>query len=215
MAIDPSKFNMGLSRLLRYSYGGVLLIIMMLLFDKDWAKEMISSTGTSLIVFVVVVVGAGLYVLYRSIIIPLHHWLLVIFQKCYDWKNGVQKKDSVNPVIYLGSLSVGPLWKCMIAYSYLRRAGLFKDKDEVNIRHAETGLLVMTSVGLLAGSLYDKFSVKPTGHFTWMLVMAIIFFVSSFPPSWVQHSLECTEMKKEGNEVGAKLREIGILRPET
>ena len=137
--------------------------------------------------------------------------MLIRYQRWDDNRKDVSQEQSANPVIYLEFLGVRPLWRCMAAYSYLRGTDLFKDKDQVNIKHAETGLLVMSSTGLFLGALYDIFSDKGNGHWVWMFIIAIIFLGCSFPPSWVQHALECDKIRKEKGDVEGKLKDAGLL----
>lgn len=214
MSFDPSKLRLGLSRLLRYSYGGVLFTVLMSIFYPDLIKQVRTAMGGALSVFSVIVIGAGLYVLHRSIIIPVHHYLLIKFMGRREKKKGIEPGKSSNPVIYIQSLGVSSIVCAMVAYSYLRGAEFFNRQDELNIKHAESGLLVMTSAGLLAGAICDAVC-KHKGYFAYMLVGAIIFFIASFPPGWVQHSVECKEMRYKQNEkdkaVTKKLKEAGFL----
>lgn len=214
MVDDLSKLGIGLSRVLRYSYPSILIIVLMWLFEPDKTRNMLESLGKTefLAIFILIVIGAGFYVLYRSIIIPLHHLLFIGFHRFEEKCRGITRKDTMNPVIYLREeLKVSLGWG-MIAYSYLRQSDFFKQKKEIDIKHAEASLLVMTIVGLFAGGIYDKFiRTQPKGYFWFMVVLSMVFFVSSLLYSRVTHSLECQEMRKRKEIVKDKLQEANII----
>jgi len=65
--------GLGLSQLLRYSYGGFLLVGLYSVLDHRTAQEAREAMGWQLTAITALVVGAGLYAIHRTVIIPIHH----------------------------------------------------------------------------------------------------------------------------------------------
>jgi hypothetical protein len=66
---DLNKLGIGLSRLLRYSYGGFLLLLFASIFETSDTKKVMEAIPTTLTVLVVIGIGSAIYALHRSVII--------------------------------------------------------------------------------------------------------------------------------------------------
>ncbi len=225
MDFDFEKLGIGFSRLLRYSYSGLMIILFMMVFHYDWIKERVTDFGTSLTIIGTIVIGTGVYALFRGIVIPIHHLIGIGIHTLCEKKleKGIRarftsKKDkSMNPVVWLrhgltkakgNGVQFG--WG-IIAYSYLRGVGVFGNEKKLNVKHAELGLVVMTSVFLITGAVYDYFVTKK-GYGLEMFIPAVVLLLLSYPPALVQHALECKILKKKENEVTSYLAEVGLIQ---
>ena len=102
---------------------------------------------------------------------PFHLWQMVFFPFCF-WKKERTKiccKDlrrvgrllilwtwrlrspeaSNNPIAYLKKYITGGIQMRIDAYIALRRNSFFLNEEELNVSHAETGLLVMTATAII------------------------------------------------------------------
>jgi hypothetical protein len=233
-SVDTGKvldeLGLGLSRLLRYSYGGFLLIVLARVVNPDEIRNILDMPW-ELTALSALVIGAGIYAVHRSIVIPLHHGLcLILWLK--DWKlvnpqhsfplkhwlgyiwpknwERVTPDNSYSPTSWLGSIGV-PFGRRIAAYTALRRSDFFEERkrQSLNIAHAEHGLVVMTFEGFLLASVYVKF--HPDGsHLDSFAAagLALIFLIASYPGPFVQHHLECLLMRKKASEAGGRHREI-------
>ncbi len=219
MVVNWSDLGLGLSGFLRYCYPGVLFLLFAVFFDDPWIKMKADAIGDNLSIFVTVVFGAGLYIVHRSIVIPCHHFLLILFQRTFEilrhW--GRSRADSRNPVVYLRHKGV--IFGCgIISYSILRRSGFFERHDELDIAHAEIGLIVMTSEALLLAAAYNKWVIATSTKWgSYFFVAGVFLFIVSFVPAWVQHTVEYLEIKRKdesaafiGKKPAALLRKAGV-----
>ena len=83
----------------------------------------------------------------------------------------------------------------MRAYSVVRRSDFFDDAENLDIAHAESGLIVMTGTGLVLGSLYGFglwLSSKPIFHGSYLFLMGIggliVWALSYFPANEQQRA---------------------------
>lgn len=182
------KLAVGLSRALRYSYGGVLL-------GLGWFA--LSGEGLTgpwpLVALSALLLGTGFYAVHRSVVIPIHHLLLCF--SIFAWEKIIRLSPrlSGSPTRWLGSIGV-PWSRRMLAYTTLRRY-FFKEKERetLDIAHAESGLVIMTAEALLVASWYGKGS-EMTGWQV-LLMASLLFFLAPFPAAWGQHSLECMRFR--------------------
>ena len=203
--------GIGLSRLLRYSYGGFLLIVFASLLDHDTTKPTLDAMSWQLASLAAVVVGAGLYATHRAIVVPVHHALLCLFWWIIDIVRKKKLEDSGNPTRWLGSLNVKVLWR-IPAYTALRQSDLFKEeKSDWDIAHAETGLVLMTAEAFLLAAVYVARShAQDPVKWETLASLAAIFFVFSFG-GFVQHAVECRRFKQKKTEIEDALKDIGVL----
>jgi len=69
------RFGDSLSRLLRYSFGGFLAVVIAAKVNPVGAAELLHALTWELAAVACVVVGAGIYTAHRSVVIPVHHWI--------------------------------------------------------------------------------------------------------------------------------------------
>jgi len=207
--------GLGLVRLLCYSYGGFLLVVFAACFAPSGVKTLIDALHPSLAVLAIVVVGAAIYVLHRTIIMPVHHLLVCWFLRVTDKTGDIGDLAEItsSPVIYLGeALGVAP-GRRTAAYNVLRRSEFFTNRESFNVAHAENGLLVMTGVGLLITAVFGLLQHNLLLSLI-LLVLAIIFLAASFRAQMVQYSLECMAIRERPMEAMKILIKTGILRSE-
>lgn len=204
------SLGIGLSRAIRYSFGGFLLIVGLYLIDSSELSGFIDSVSWQLTALCAIITGAGIYALHRSLIIPIHHfcgivilnagefacdcvrWLLELHP--YQWTD--RKRNSLSPTRWLAHLKV-PFFRRILAYATLRRE--FFDEGERNaldVVHAESGLTVMVSESLLAISAYYYFECRYqlSDDFFWI---GIILFLLSALSGIQQHRVECARFKRD------------------
>ena len=68
-------FCRGLSRLVRYSFGGFLAVVIAATVNPAGTAEYFKARPWELAALACVVVGAGIYAAHRSAVIPVHHWI--------------------------------------------------------------------------------------------------------------------------------------------
>lgn len=206
--------GIGLSRLLRYSYGGFLLIALASVVAPIHTHNVLHTIPWELAALSALVIGAGIYAVHRSVAIPLHHLVMCFFWGWIDEKRKVKVEDSVSPTRWLESLTV-PKYRRILAYTALRQSDLLthEERRDFNIAHAENGLVVMTSEGFLIAGLYALCHHKAP-FVTWMLfVLFFLFFLAPYPRAFDQHRFECMMLRKknEDGSVTGKLIALGII----
>jgi hypothetical protein len=210
------SLGVGLLRLLCYSYGGFLLVVCAACFSHSQIKAVIDALHPSVAVLAIVVIGAAIYVLHRSIVMPVHHLLLCSLFRIGDRARGTGEhaEFSPDPTRYLGEAIGVPARRRITAYNILRRSDFFPNRDSLNVAHAENGLLVMSGVGLLIAAGYAVSQGKSFGLTLTLSVLAIVFLAASFWAEWIQHSVECSIIKDRPVEAMKILANTGILRTE-
>jgi hypothetical protein len=210
------SLGLGLSRLLCFSYGGFLLVVCAAFFAPSGIKTLIDALHPSLAILAIVVIGAAIYVLHRTIILPVHHVLLCWFFRVSDKSGDVGDlaESTSSPTIYLGdALGVAP-GRRTTAYNVLRRSDFFTNKESLDMAHAENGLLVMTGVGLLIAAAYGLSQGRSLLLTVTLLVLAIVFIAASFKAEMIQYSIECMAIRERPIEAMKILVKTGVLRTE-
>jgi hypothetical protein len=210
------SLGIGLVRLLCYSYGGFLLVVFAACFAPSETKTLIDALHPSLAIAAIVVIGAAIYVLHRTVVMPVHHvlvyWLLRITDKSGDF--GDLAESTSSPLVYLGEvLGVVP-GRRKTAYDVLRRGDFFTNKESIDTAHAENSLLVMTGTGLLIATVYGLGRGSSLPMMVILIVLAIIFIAASFKAEMIQYSLECLAIKERPIEAMKILVKTGVLRTE-
>ena len=209
------SLGLGLSRLLCFSYGGFLLVVCAACLAPAQVKTLIDALHPSLAILAIVVIGAAIYVLHRTIIMPVHHLLVCWFFRVTDKSGDVGDltEFTSSPIIYLGdALGVAPKRRTT-AYNVLRRSDFFANKGSLEVAHAENGLLVMTGVGLLIAAVYGL-GQRNLLLTVILLVLAIIFIAASFKAEMIQYSIECMAIRERPIEAMKILVKTGVLRTE-
>jgi hypothetical protein len=210
------SLGIGLVRLLCYSYGGFLLVIFAACFAPSETKTLIDALHPSLAILTIVVIGAAIYVLHRTIVMPVHHllvyWLFRISNRSGDV--GDLAETTSSPIVYLGeALGVVPKRR-IAAYNVLRRSGFFANKESLDIAHAENSLLVMTGVGLLIALVYGVGQNGSLLLLVTLFILAIVFITASFKAEMIQYSIECMAIRERPIEAMKILLKTGVLRAE-
>jgi hypothetical protein len=210
------SLGLGFSRLLCYSYGGFLLVVCAACFDPSGIKTLIDALHPSLAILAIVVIGSAIYVLHRTIVMPVHHVLVCWFFRVTDKSGdiGDLAESTSSPTIYLGeALGVAPRRRTT-AYNVLRRSDFFTNKESLDVAHAENGLLVMTGVGLLITAVYCLSQSRSLLLTVTLLVLAIVFIAASLKAEMIQYSVECMAIRERPIEAMKILVKTGILRTE-
>jgi len=219
--MDVSKaletLGVGLSKILRYSYGGFLLILLASALKPDATGLVMRAVPWQLAALSALVVGAGLYAAHRSLVIPLHHLgLCVLLSLSDNWardkKKRVPPEESLSPTRWLGTIGVQK-WQLMSAYSTLRRTEFFSEQErqKLDVAHAEDGLVVMTAEGLfLAGAYAWWDSTAKIGAWP-LFAVGLAFLVASYPGACQHHRLECLRFRKRTDDVTRILTEHGYV----
>jgi len=210
------SLGLGLSRLLCFSYGGFLLVVCAACFDPSGIKTLIDALHPSLAILAIVVIGAAIYVLHRTIVMPVHQVLVCCFFRVTDKSGDVgdTAEFTSSPTIYLGdALGVAPKRRTT-AYNVLRRSDFFTNKESLEVAHAENGLLVMTGVGLLIAAAYGLSQGRSLLLTVTLLVLAVIFIAASFKAEKIQYSIECMAIRERPIEAMKILVKTGVLRTE-
>ena len=207
-----NELNIGLSRLLRYSFGGFLSLFMAFLINPTYTEKTLKVIPWELSALSALVMGAGIYAAHRSLVIPIHHLILCFILWVWERIGRVQKSDLTSPTRWLGGIGV-PRFRRMLAYTALRRSCFFgKDKEDINIQHAEGHLIVMIAEGFLAASFYAKVCpCKSQISCLVLFILFVFFFVASYPHDIGQHILECMRFRVEEEKVKNILLKQGIL----
>lgn len=195
--------GIGLSSVIRYGFAGFVFLALVAALDPTWTEVRVNSLGTGLTALTAFIVGAGIYATHRSIVIPFHHLLLISAM----FVSG----HSASPTRVLNKWDVRP-GRRMIGYSVLRRS-LFPDRDQRDVAHAENGLVVMIAEVLLVAGLYAS-SSDDTGSASralWLILAAAVFFVSSYPRAWLQHTEEACYICANEEEAKKILKSHGLL----
>lgn len=210
------SLGIGLIRLLCYSYGGLLLVVFAAGFAPSETKTLIDALHPSLAILAIVVIGAAIYVLHRTIVMPVHHLLVYWFFRVSDKSGdiGDLAETTSSPIVYLGeALGVIP-GRRISAYNVLRRSGFFVDKESLDVAHAENSLLVMTGVGLLIALGYGVGQSSSLLLIVTLFILAIIFITASFKAEMIQYSIECMAIRERPIEAMKILVKTGVLRTE-
>ena len=93
--------GLGLSRLLRYSYGGFLLIALASFLNPSDTKRILDAMSWQLAALSAVVLGAGIYAVHRSVVIPIHHALLCLVFIGFDKLRKIKAGHSSSPTRWL------------------------------------------------------------------------------------------------------------------
>jgi hypothetical protein len=215
MQMDPNKLleslGIGLSRLLRYSYGGFLLIAFIFTMNSAWAKVIRDAMSWPLMAITAAVLGAGIYSIHRLVVVPIHHAIL-----CLIWwglSNCKCLSLPILPISYLGTLGV-PWWLQIPAYTVLRRSDVFTEKEEEgereewNLAHAESGMVLMTAEAFFIAGVWAK--CQPDRSSSWLFLIGSVLLVFSFFGCW-QHVVECLLFKKNEKEVKEELEKLGFI----
>ena len=191
-----------LSRLLSYTYGGLLALAVFRIVDPGRAEGLFKDLPWELGVLALVTLGAGLYRAHRSAVIPIHHWFGCFLFRLWDKWNNTSMEDSVSPTRWFNSMRVGRCRR-MLAYNILRHDPEFLSRDEqdrLDLRHAEFGLVVMAAEACFVGAVYAKLR-WPSSPAWWAWAgVCVLFIAASYPAPLQQHASECLRWRVRERE---------------
>jgi hypothetical protein len=205
MAEILKSLQIGLSRLLRYSYGGFLLFALAWIVDHPTTTLILGNVPWQVSVLGAIVVGTAIYAAHRSLIIPIHHLGLCLILRILELRTS--SDQSLSPTRWLG-LKVGVKFGQRItAYTLLRRSDFFteSDKDNINVAHAEIGTVVMTGTGFLLAALFARSSPASLVAPSLLSLLGVIFWLGAYPGAYLQHRLECALFRARESDVQGKL----------
>ena len=240
----------GLSRLLRYTYAGCLLIIFVYLFtDFDLTK--LTTIPAPIIFLFTIAIGAAVYAFHRSIGTLISHLLLCgvlrilerlpKIQKCSPEKycsftrwlgqilhvqrfldkyayeiiiQGCPPNESCSPTRWLGKALGVPKFKRIYAYDIIRGSEVFNEdeRETMNIAHAESHLIIMTSLGFFLVALYRFFNFHPSFKTSHLCIIGVALWIASLPRAIELHSIECLKMRAREDKVRKVLEDTGIIK---
>src|SRR5258705_9094540 len=183
------SLGLGLSRLLRYSYGGFLLIVLASVVNPADSGKVLNAMPWQLAALSSLLIGASIYAVHRSVVIPLHHLGLCLILWLKDKMTRTEPKDSLSPTRWLAS--IGVKWGNRIrAYTLLRRSDFFtkREKQELDVAHAESGLVVMSFEGLFIAGWYARLH-PGTSQVSGLILLSLcaVCLAASYPSGYVQH----------------------------
>ena len=206
--------GLGLSRIIRYAYPGFLLILLAAVVNAPRTAEIIKTVTPEVTMVLALVIGAGLYSTHRGFVIPVHHFFLCVAFYIYEKIRRVPPDRTQSPTRWLGEIVKVKYGRRILAYSTLRHGGFWDEEERrnLNVAHAESGLVVITAEGLLLAALYAKaFPAEVRVEPDVLFVLSGLFFLASYFSPWAQHTLECLYMKNNEDKVREKLRKAGLL----
>lgn len=140
--------DLNLSLLIRYGYTGLIVFVMLLMKDPARMKSYVEGAGAVLAPFVVLAIGACVYVLYRYL---LGEWIFYPLAHFWDWlfSRANRGQKALSPFWYIRHRHGIPKRQCRDAYNAIRRE-LVPDplKKQLDIAHAELYVLYITALML-------------------------------------------------------------------
>jgi len=215
MSLDVGKLGMGLSRWLRYSYGGFITALLLIYLGKTkFISDVVINLKWPLALVCMIVVGATVYIFHRRIFIPLHHLWGIQVHSWYDQRKHIHPAESLNPVLWFNFLGIDKWIVGITAYSYIRSTDILKKRDELNVEHAELGLLVMTGTAFIIAGAYGMATTSSWKYLVMIAIGLTLWFVLSIPPTLVLHASECRQLRAKEKEVITELKRLGFIPKE-
>lgn len=219
--MDTSQIlkEMGLSRILRYSCGGVLLLLLVAIINLEFVESIIDSLGAMLTLFVILTVGTTIYVVHRHILgeiflFPLTHHL----HHGWDYVHGRTGVSSTSAVGYLGALGVKGGDR-RAAYTAVRRQFFNPaDRENLDVVHSELHILYITAEETMLTSIYlmlnGIYSLELGIPSYFLFVIGITIGISAIIADIKQHQLECHTLKIKDREKKLRpfLKEVDYLK---
>lgn len=192
--------EIGLPRILRYGYGGLLLMLLAAVINPKEVAAVVGSLGTVLAPLAALGVGAGIYAIHRYVIgeVGLYPCLHLI-HRIWDRLRG-RRDSTTDTVRFLATLGV----KCgdrRASYTAARRH--FFDsavREQLDIAHGELHILWITVDEALLASVYLRVHGR-----LWLPLLLIGLFVAGCAAyaDIRQHQLERHMLRiEEGENLG-------------
>lgn len=205
--------ELGISRLIRYSYGGFLLLFIVSIINPEIVKSIINSLGTIISILVILNIGASIFVIHRYVLVEIFEFPLIdCIHNVIDYFHKNTGADSTSPFKYIKSLGVKK-GNSRAAYLAIRKEFFDSEKRKnVDIIHSELHILYITAEETLLTGIYLLYWDNQF-HYIYLFTLSIIFALSAIIADIKQLQLECHSLKIKNSE--GKLRsfllEIGYL----
>ena len=205
------KLNLSLSQIIRYGYGGFLLIGILLIFQPDIIKKSIDSAGAIVAPIAILSIGACIYIIYRYvigelIIYPLTHLIHYLIDRIKG------KMVISSPVRLFKSYGI-PSFQVRSAYNQIRWELLEEaDKKRLDFAHSEIHVLYLTSVEFLI-TYWILYYNSTTNVKDYFLIGFFILVIAGFITDIRQHMSEYRFLKSKEQEIKdfLKKRQFNIL----
>ena len=141
--------KLSISKIIRYGYGGFLLVGIILLFNPQLINEIIKSAGPVVAPIAIFSLGACIYIFYRFvlgefIIYPISH----LVHRIIDLLNSKSKVSGTIGFLRKNKVS---FWQRRAAYNLIRWEFLDdKNKKRLDYAHSEIHILYITAVEFMA-----------------------------------------------------------------
>jgi hypothetical protein len=213
--------ELNLNRILRYGYGGLLILIFSTLIKPDTVKTIIDSLGVIIAPFAVLGLGTAFYIIHRYVLgellmYPIMHHM----HDLVDKKQGRTGLGSTSTVTYLKAIGVNNEDK-RSAYIASRKQLFDQDiRNNLDISHAELHVLYITFEITFLFAIYLWYS-KTQSHILpnifqpiSLMFTSIIVYISATIADIRQHQFECHLLKIQDREGKLKpfLQSLGYLK---
>jgi hypothetical protein len=174
----PKEIN--LSLFVRYGYGGGLLYLILVIFNRDPVKAYTESVGSVLVLFIIFSGGTCIYAIYRHLI---GEWFLFPAAHGVDWLtnkgNRQENAGAVSTVWWLAQQGV-PSHTRREAYTALRRDCLpLRAKKQLDLSHSEVYVLYISFLEIVVLGIwlwYAKGFLKGG----WVALSACVFLLAAW-----------------------------------
>ena len=204
--------DIGVARIFRYSYGGLLLMVLIAINFPLSLSPIIEALGLVLAPLTAIAIGTGIYIIHRYVIgeIFLYPFLNIV----HNILDRIRKRKGLlttNPLNYLHFIGVE---KTEQRAAYLAvRSQLFNpsEKKELDVAHSELHILWITVDELLVTAFYLQAKHLTTHYF---FSISILVAFCAIVADIRQHQLECHKLKITNNKEKLLpfLKEMGYLK---
>jgi hypothetical protein len=182
--------DLNLSLVIRYGYAGMLFTTILLVLNRSFVKSLTESAGAVLTPFIVVTIGACIYVVYRHLLGEF-----ILYRLAHFFDNRGSKKNrgttgALSPHGYLEQLGV-PKRQRRDAYNAMRREYLSEPlKKQLDLAHAEVHILYITFVEGAGLAVYLPFSSSSWWTFWIVTISALLVLFCAIAADIKQHRYE-------------------------
>jgi hypothetical protein len=214
--IPDTEPRLRLGQLIRYGYSGLLLFLLSALVDAAQTKQIVGSLGPVLSPLVALVLGVGVYVLYKELLgelvfYPVRHMLHTLMARLWyrmrhrSWPptGAVGSVPSL-----LGGLGVR-FGQRQWAYRSLRSTAFtsLAQNQLLDLLHSEIHLIYVSAVELAAAGLYQDSLQRPPA--SWFCGAAVLLALA-FIVDWRMDYHDAAYMRSRRNDLVQPLRELGF-----
>ncbi len=197
---EPSElFVLGVARLLRYTYGGLLLTFLAVVVAPCETKIAVDALGPVLSPLAALGLGAAIYVVSRHVIGELA--LFRLTHSIHRWWDSKRQRATTSAVQFVQNLGVDN-WEARSAYTAVRKQHLEPvEPRPLDVVHSELHMLYITSIETFIAAVLLGFQQRLFACVA-MFVVFLVFLASAVAADIVQSQNECLVFKT---------RKIGIV----